>query len=99
LNEWHEARELLENVTRAGQQEPGFATAKILQAYIELANVLQRLGLNTEALNIQCRFEKELRNSGVAQSMWTLELIFSVGEQLYNLGYYVGVEQVFQELV
>jgi tetratricopeptide (TPR) repeat protein len=99
LNEWHEARDILEKITRARQQDQGFATVKILQAYIELAKVLQRLGLNTEASNIQCRFEKELGNSGVARSMWTLELVFSVGEQLYDLRHYAGAEQVFRELV
>lgn len=99
LNEWHEAKEILEVVTTPRQQEHGFVTAKIVQAYIELAKVLQRLDLKSEALEIQGRLEAVLTNSAEPRSMWTLELVFSVGEQLYNLGHYVGAEQVFRNLV
>jgi tetratricopeptide (TPR) repeat protein len=102
LKDFREAREILEKITIARerqQEQHGRLTSKTLRAYIELANTLQQLGHDVEAIEIQRRVEKKLRDSGAIRSMWTLEVVGSVGRLLYSLGEYVGAEHVFRNLV
>ena len=100
LNERREAGDILNAIftARGDHQSDTFCKKKHLAAAIELAKSFSALGQKTEAISIFLNVERELQRSIPVRTMWTLELVRSVGNLLFNLQDYLGAERVFSDL-
>jgi tetratricopeptide (TPR) repeat protein len=97
--EYLEARELLEHVVRDRNNRFGMSDEKTLRASVELVLSLRGLG-DWEAVTKSSQLERQIKRReaiGIPREMWTLELVHSVGVQLYNLGAYFEAGKVFQD--
>jgi tetratricopeptide (TPR) repeat protein len=95
--EYLEARELLEHVVREHDNNFGISDERTLRASVELVHSLRGLG-DWEAVTRSSQLERQIKRReaiGIPREMWTLELVSSVGVQLYSLGAYFEAEKVF----
>jgi tetratricopeptide (TPR) repeat protein len=97
--EYLEAKELLEHVVRDRDNMFGMSDERTLRASVELVHSLRGLG-DWEAVTRSSQLEREIKRReaiGIPRKMWTLELVQSVGVQLYDLGAYFEAEKVFHD--
>ena len=96
--EYSEAKEILEDIIRHRDYKLGIRDERTLRASVELVHSLRGLG-DWDVVTRASQLEREIERRetiGVPRELWNLELVQSVGLQLYSLGAYFEAEKVFR---